>query len=170
MTTTAQPGTHGQGAGTTVAIGIAPVSPADVVAVARDGAAVTLGDDALAAMARSRALVEELAAEPTPVYGISTGFGALATRHIPTEMRARLQKSLVRSHAAGSGPEVEREVVRGLMLLRLSTLATGHTGIRPETAQLLADLLSPASRRWCASTARWAAPATSRRWRTARWR
>ncbi len=142
MTTTAHPGTQGQGAGTTVAIGIAPVSPADVVAVARDGAAVTLGDDALAAMARSRALVEGLAAEPTPVYGISTGFGALATRHIPTEMRARLQKSLVRSHAAGSGPEVEREVVRGLMLLRLSTLATGHTGIRPETAQLLADLLS----------------------------
>jgi histidine ammonia-lyase len=57
-------------------------------------------------------------------------------------MRAQLQKSLVRSHAAGSGPEVEREVVRGLMLLRLSTLATGHTGVRPETAQLLADLLS----------------------------
>ncbi len=142
MTTTAHPGTQGQGAGTTVAIGVAPVAPADVVAVARDGAAVMLGDDALAAMARSRALVEELAAEPTPVYGISTGFGALATRHIPTEMRARLQRSLVRSHAAGSGPEVEREVVRGLMLLRLSTLATGHTGIRPETAQLLADLLT----------------------------
>ena len=50
---------------------------------------------------------------PTPAYGISTGFGALATRHIPTEMRAQLQRSLVRSHAAGSGPEVEREVVRG---------------------------------------------------------
>src|SRR4029077_17907291 len=54
----------------------------------------------------------------------------------------QLQRSLVRSHAAGSGPEVEREVVRGLMLLRLSTLATGHTGIRRETAQLLASLLS----------------------------
>src|SRR5699024_10187348 len=53
-----------------------------------------------------------------------------------------LQRSLVRSHAAGSGPEVEREVVRALMLLRLSTLATGRTGVRPETAQLLADLLS----------------------------
>ena len=82
----------------------------------------------MAAIVRSRAVVEELAAAPTPAYGISTGFGALATRHIPTEMRAQLQKSLVRSHAAGSGPEVEREVVRALMLLRLSTLATGHTG------------------------------------------
>src|ERR671920_2409456 len=56
--------------------------------------------------------------------------------------RAQLQRSLVRSHAAGSGPEVEREVTRGLMLLRLSTLATGHTGVRPETARLLADVLS----------------------------
>ena len=106
-------------------------------------ATVALTDEALVAIDRARALVDELAAAPTPAYGISTGFGALATRHIPTEMRAQLQRSLVRSHAAGSGPEVEREVVRALMLLRLSTLATGHTGVRRETAQLYADLLSP---------------------------
>ena len=86
--------------------------------------------DAVAAIERAREVVEALAAAPTPSYGISTGFGALATRHIPPEMRAQLQRSLVRSHAAGSGPEVEREVVRALMLLRLSTLATGHTGVR----------------------------------------
>jgi histidine ammonia-lyase len=127
---------------TPVTVGTGPVSFADVLAVTRDGAPVTLGDDAVAAIDRARAVVEELAAAPTPAYGISTGFGALATRHIPTEMRAQLQKSLVRSHAAGSGPEVEREVTRGLMLLRLSTLATGHTGVRRETAQLLADLLT----------------------------
>src|SRR6476646_2336224 len=124
-----------------VAVGTGPVSPSDVLAVARHGAPVELGPDAVAAIARSRAVVEELASAATPSYGISTGFGALATRHIPTEMRAQLQRSLVRSHAAGSGPEVEREVVRALMLLRLSTLATGHTGIRPETAQLMAALL-----------------------------
>ena len=106
------------------------------------GAAVELTDEALAAIDRARAVVEELAAAPTPAYGISTGFGALATRHIPAELREQLQRSLIRSHAAGSGPEVEREVVRGLMLLRLSTLATGHTGIRRETAQLMASLLS----------------------------
>jgi histidine ammonia-lyase len=57
-------------------------------------------------------------------------------------MREQLQRSLIRSHAAGAGPEVEREVVRALMLLRLSTLATGHTGVRRETAQLLAAVLS----------------------------
>ncbi len=125
-----------------VPIGTGPLSGEDVVAVARRGARVELGEDALAAMARSRTVVDELAAASTPAYGISTGFGALATRHIPHEMRAQLQKSLVRSHAAGSGDEVEREVVRALMLLRLSTLATGHTGIRVETAQLIADLLN----------------------------
>ena len=119
-----------------------PVSFEDVVRVARDGAPVRLTDEALAAIDRARSVVEALAAAPTPAYGISTGFGALATRHIPVEQRTQLQRSLVRSHAAGSGPEVEREVTRGLMLLRLSTLATGHTGIRRETAQLMAGLLS----------------------------
>ncbi len=125
-----------------VRVGIGPVSVDDVLAVARGGAEVTLTEEALAAIDRARAVVEELAAAPTPAYGISTGFGALATRHIPTELRDQLQRSLIRSHAAGSGPEVEREVVRGLMLLRLSTLATGHTGVRRETAQLMAGLLS----------------------------
>jgi histidine ammonia-lyase len=125
-----------------VEVGVGPVAFADVVAVARNGAGVRLTVDAVESMRRGRAVVEALAAAPTPAYGISTGFGALATRHIPADMRARLQRSLVRSHAAGSGPEVEREVVRALMLLRLSTLATGHTGIRPETAALMAGLLT----------------------------
>ncbi len=125
-----------------VRVGVGPVTFDQVLAVARSDARVELTDEALAAVDRARAVVEELAAAPTPAYGISTGFGALATRHIPTELRDQLQRSLIRSHAAGSGPEVEREVVRALMLLRLSTLATGHTGVRRETAQLLASLLS----------------------------
>jgi histidine ammonia-lyase len=73
---------------------------------------------------------------------VSTGFGALATRHIPVDSRQQLQASLIRSHAAGSGPEVEREVVRALMLLRLSTLATGRTGIREQTARAYAAVLN----------------------------
>ena len=127
---------------TEVEVSTGPLTFAEVVAVARDGARVRLSDDAIAAIERSRGVVEQLAAAETPSYGISTGFGALATRHIPVAMRAQLQRSLVRSHAAGSGPEVEREVVRALMLLRLSTLATGHTGIRPATARLMADVIS----------------------------
>ncbi len=126
----------------TVTVGIGPVSFSDVVAVARGGAAVELADDAVAAIEASRIHIEALAASPTPVYGVSTGFGALATRHIPGDMRKQLQRSLIRSHAAGSGPEVEREVIRAMMLLRLSTLASGRTGVRRETAQAYADLLS----------------------------
>jgi histidine ammonia-lyase len=126
----------------TVEVGVGPLEGADVVAVARHGARVELGAEAMAAVERARTVVEGLAAAPTPAYGISTGFGALATRHIPVDQRTQLQRSLIRSHAAGNGPEVEREVTRALMLLRLSTLATGHTGVRAETAQLLAALLS----------------------------
>ena len=125
-----------------VEIGIGPVAPEQVVAVAREDAAVTIDPDALEAIQQSRAAVERLAEASVPAYGVSTGFGALATKHIAPELRTQLQKSLVRSHAAGNGPEVEREVVRAMMLLRLSTLATGHTGIRPETAQTMAAMLT----------------------------
>jgi histidine ammonia-lyase len=115
---------------------------AAVVAVAREHVPVALTEAALAAIAGARERVEELAASDLAVYGISTGFGALATRHIPPADRARLQLSLIRSHAAGTGPEVEREVVRAMMLLRLRTMATGRTGVRPQTAQALAGLLN----------------------------
>ncbi|WP_030260948.1 histidine ammonia-lyase [Streptomyces violens] len=126
----------------TVVIDVGALSADDVVAVARHGATVTLSPAAQEEITRSRKVIEALADDVTPHYGVSTGFGALATRHIPTELRAQLQRSLVRSHAAGSGPEVEREVIRALMLLRLSTLATGRTGVRLETAEAYAALLN----------------------------
>ncbi|WP_329004239.1 histidine ammonia-lyase [Kribbella sp. NBC_00709] len=126
----------------TVIVGVGPLTPAEVVAVARYGAQVRIDDQALEEIAKSRAAIAALAHADTPHYGVSTGFGALATRHIAPELRAQLQRSLIRSHAAGSGPEVETEVVRGLALLRLSTLATGRTGVKVETAQAYAGLLN----------------------------
>ncbi len=125
-----------------VLVGVHGVSFADLVAVSRGLAPVGLTEEALSGIDRARDVVEALAAATTPSYGVSTGFGALATRHIPAELRIQLQRSLVRSHAAGSGAEVEREVVRALMLLRLSTLATGRTGVRREVPLLLAGLLT----------------------------
>jgi histidine ammonia-lyase len=125
----------------TVEVGPQPLAPDAVVAVARHDAPVHLGADALEALAAARRHVERLAAGDRPAYGVSTGFGALATRHIPAEQRAALQRSLVRSHAAGSGAEVEREVTRAMMLLRLRTLVSGHTGVRPEVAETLAGML-----------------------------
>ena len=126
----------------TVAVGIGALSFEDVVAVARRGARVEITLGALEEIRKSRTIIEALADDVEPHYGVSTGFGALATRHIPVPLRAQLQASLVRSHAAGSGPEVEREVVRALMLLRLSTLATGRTGVREVTAAAYASLLN----------------------------
>jgi histidine ammonia-lyase len=113
-----------------------------VVAVARGGVSVEVAEAALDVVAKSRAHIEELARGERPTYGVSTGFGALATRHILPERRAALQRSLIRSHAAGAGPAVEPEVVRALMLLRLRTLVTGHTGVRPSTVESLAAVLN----------------------------
>ncbi len=126
----------------TVIVGTGPVTFADVVAVAREGASVALSAEAESEIAASRKVIEALASDTAPHYGVSTGFGALATKHIPPEQRTQLQRSLIRSHAAGSGPEVEAEVVRAMMLLRLSTLATGRTGVRLEVARTYAALLS----------------------------
>src|SRR5262245_53232736 len=119
-----------------------PLTREQVVAVVRDGEPVEVSVAALAEVAKTRDHVERLAEAATPTYGVSTGFGALATRHIPPESRAALQRSLIRSHAAGAGAAVETEVVRAMMLLRLRTLATGHTGVRPETALTLAALIN----------------------------
>ncbi|EKX61512.1 histidine ammonia-lyase [Streptomyces ipomoeae] len=126
----------------TVVLGTTGVTAADVLAVARAGARVELSDEAVAALAAAREIVDALAAKPDPVYGVSTGFGALATRHIGQELRTRLQRNIVRSHAAGMGPRVEREVVRALMFLRLKTVCSGRTGVRPEVAQTMADILN----------------------------
>jgi histidine ammonia-lyase len=126
----------------TVRIDVAPLTPDDVIAVARGEARVELSAAARSAITASRATVDELASGELPVYGVSTGFGALASRQVPVARRTELQHSLIRSHAAGSGDEVEREVVRAMMLLRLSTLATGRTGVRLDTAEAMAALLS----------------------------
>ena len=126
----------------TVVVGAAPLRPEDVVAVARHDARVELDAGAMVRVAATRALVEGLADDPEPHYGISTGFGALATTFIAPERRLQLQASLIRSHAAGTGAEVEREVVRALQLLRLQTLATAHTGVRPIVVETYAAMLN----------------------------
>ncbi|HEY3877208.1 MAG TPA: histidine ammonia-lyase [Trebonia sp.] len=125
-----------------VAVGVAPLSLGEVVAVARGGAEVHLAAESLARIRDGREIIDKLAGDVDPHYGITTGFGSLATRHIPPHLRMQLQASLIRSHASGSGPEVEREVVRALMLLRLATLASGRTGVREATAAAYAALLN----------------------------
>jgi histidine ammonia-lyase len=118
------------------------LTQADVVAVARSDEPVVLAETARAAMEASAAIVERLAASSDPVYGVSTGFGSLASTVIPPARREELQRALLRSHAAGMGPPVEREVVRAMMLLRARTLAMARSGVRPVLVEIMLELLN----------------------------
>jgi len=113
----------------------------DVVAVARHGAPAALAAVARAEMLASAALIDDLVAGEHPVYGVTTGFGSLATTVIPPERTAELQLALVRSHAAGLGDPVEIEVVRAMLLLRARSLAMARSGARPELVDLQLALL-----------------------------
>lgn len=112
------------------------------MAVARHGEKVALAAAARARMERSRARVERAARSRDPVYGVSTGFGALAGTRVAPLRQPELQLALIRSHAAGMGPPVEGEVVRATMLLRARTLAMGLSGVRPVVAEALIALLN----------------------------
>ena len=130
------------GATTTVRVGDRGLAAEEVVAVAREGAAVELTPAAREAMTASATLIDGFLAADEPVYGVTTGFGSLATTSIPPERTAELQVALVRSHAAGMGAAVEPEVVRAMMLLRARSLAMGRSGARPEVADALLALLN----------------------------
>src|SRR5690242_3995166 len=99
----------------------------------------------MTAMARARAVVDEVVAagDAAPaVYGVNTGFGALAEVRISADQVTRLQQNLVRSHAAGVGAPLPRDAVRAMMLLRAAVLATGRSGARPLCCELLCELLN----------------------------
>jgi histidine ammonia-lyase len=126
----------------TVTVGPDGVRPEHVVAVARHGARVELSEPALSAMATSRSIVDGIERDARAVYGVSTGFGALANTFIAPERRAELQHALIRSHSAGMGEPMPADVVRAMMLLRIRSLAMGRSGVRPLVARSLVDLLN----------------------------
>src|SRR4029450_11727876 len=95
-----------------------------------------------AAMEASAALIDRFVAGDEPVYGVTTGFGSLATTVIPSERTAELQVALLRSHAAGMGDPIETEVVRAMLLLRARSLAMARSGARPELVDLQLALLA----------------------------
>jgi histidine ammonia-lyase len=113
-----------------------------VVAVARNREQVVLSPAARTRMERSRTRAERASASREPVYGVSTGFGALAGTRVAPLRQPELQLALVRSHAAGVGPPVDVEVVRAMMLLRARTLSMGFSGVRPAVAEALIGALN----------------------------
>jgi histidine ammonia-lyase len=113
--------------------------------VARGGRRVEIGADAHAAMQRARGVVDRVVAggdAAAAVYGVNTGFGALAEVRISADQVVQLQQNLVRSHAAGVGSPLSRDAVRGMMLLRAAVLATGRSGARPVCCERLCELLN----------------------------
>lgn len=126
----------------TVTLRGAGLSESQVVDVARHGEKVVLAAAARTKMERSRERVERAAGSRDAVYGVSTGFGALASTRIAPLRQPELQLSLIRSHAAGMGAPVEDEVVRAMMLLRARTLAMGMSGVRPVVAETLIAFLN----------------------------
>ncbi len=123
-------------------VGVDHLNFESVVAVAQHGVRVGLGEEARERILASRRHVEGIIDEERPVYGVTTGFGALATTPIPTSERRELQHSVLRSHAAGAGPFVEPEVVRAMMAIRAKTLAMGFSGVSVELVEALVGLLN----------------------------
>jgi histidine ammonia-lyase len=119
-----------------------PLSIPEVVAVARDARPVTLSPAALQRLAASRGVVEAATRGGDPVYGVNTGFGSLSRQTIPEADLRTLQRNLLRSHAAGVGPPLPREVVRGMMLLLAASLCRGMSGVRADLPTLLAECLN----------------------------
>ena len=93
-------------------------------------------------MERSREVVDRLVSEGRIAYGITTGFGRFKDKLISADQVAELQLNLIRSHAAGTGPELDEETVRAMLVIRANTLAMGYSGIRTEVVQLMVDMLN----------------------------
>ncbi|HNR62498.1 MAG TPA: histidine ammonia-lyase [Thermotogota bacterium] len=114
----------------------------DYVQVAIAGETVEISPSCFALINKSARAVESIVQSEDTVYGINTGFGALATVKISPEKTKELQKNIILSHAAGVGEPAPKEVVRGLMLFRANSLSKGFSGIRLQTVQQLIDLLN----------------------------
>jgi histidine ammonia-lyase len=126
----------------TILLGSEPLTRSQLIEVAREFEELTIDEAVLEHLTLQRAANDHLVESGAPVYGLSTGFGALATTSISPDQRRDLQRSLIRSHAAGVGAEVETEVVRAMMVSRLTNLCSGVSGVRPGTAQAYCALLN----------------------------
>jgi len=115
---------------------------ADVVRVARHGERVSLGREASTRLRTARDFVDRLVAEDRVVYGLTTGVGALKNVRIPLADTRQLQRNLLMSHAVGVGPPLPEEVVRAAILVRVNQFCQGASGVSPQVAERLVDLLN----------------------------
>lgn len=138
----------------TVSLSGATLSRAELIAVARGGAGVTIEAAALERVARAADFLGLQLSRGEPIYGVTTGFGSNADRLLGNKrlrperavedrpLVAELQRNLIISHAVCVGPPLPEEVSRAMLLIRINTLLGGHSGIRPSTVERLAELLN----------------------------
>ena len=125
----------------TVVVNGDALSVQDVIDVSRGEARAELGPDVRNRMEASRLVVLGAIAGDAPVYGVNTGFGALADTRVGEQDLRTLQGAIVMSHAAGTGEPLDDATVRAVLLLRARTLAAGYSGVRPDLPQRLLQLL-----------------------------
>jgi len=118
------------------------LTPAEVAAVAREGAEVAIADEAREAVRAARERVEDVVESDEGVYGVNTGFGELVDERIPREAVAQLQTNLLRSHSAGSGEPLPTEAVRAMLVARVNALVKGYSGVREVVVDHLTALLN----------------------------
>jgi histidine ammonia-lyase len=131
-----------EGRGSMIALTGRDLTIDDVVAVARDGARVELAAPAQAAVAEAWDYLQRLMAEGHPIYGLTTGFGALDGRAVAPADNAEQQRNLLRSHAAGVGPAMPADAVRAMLVARANVLSGGRTGARPQVVEALIAMLN----------------------------
>ena len=127
---------------TQVTLSGGPISTKDVVAVARHGVPVALGQNCVSKIDASRKLLESLLDDGEAHYGVNTGFGALGKVRIDDDSLEQLQLNLIRSHSTGVGKRLPEETVRATMTLLAASLSRGHSGIRRQVIELLVGLLN----------------------------
>lgn len=119
-----------------------PLSFEEVLNVARKDEKIELSPSSIKAIQSSHARVEQILGMKSPVYGINTGYGIFADKTIPENEIRRLNHNLIISHAVGSGAELDRDIVRAAMLVRLNTLSRGYSGVSFELIQTLQEMLN----------------------------
>lgn len=125
----------------TVALDGRTLTPATVAAIAHGDAGVGLTSEARARNAASRRALEAVIAAGTPVYGVTTGVGALHDRPVAPAKASAHQRALLRSHAAGAGDPLPPAAVRAAMAVRLNQLGAGGGGASDALLDALAAAL-----------------------------
>jgi len=114
----------------------------DFIAVSRRDAIVKISEQAVIRINNSRQTVNEFVENEEIVYGVTTGFGKFSEVCVTKEQSKLIQKNLIVSHAVGSGDYFDKEIIRGIILLRINNLCIGYSGVRYSTVKTMVEMLN----------------------------